>query len=85
MSNDTKVQTKVNEIKLPDGLELVGIFKFKDEEGRRAIRIKITSDVEELIVQKVDGENNKMIIAVRRGVVKCGSVTVPKEKILLPK
>jgi len=78
--------SKAQQISLPEGLDLVGIYKFKDKEGRQAIKIKITGDVRELIVQKVKGANNTMVIAVRRGEYEYAKIiTPPEKKIIIPR
>lgn len=57
-----------------NNIETIGIFKLKDIEGRQAIKIKISGDVREVIIQKILGENNKIMVAVKKGEYEYGEV-----------
>lgn len=70
---------KLGEITMPEGYELLGIFKLKDKEGKRAIKLNVKGDVREVVIQKFTGENNKIIVAIKRGEYEYGAVITPKE------
>lgn len=67
------------EITLPPTMEMVGVFKLKDKDGKRAVRVRIKSDeVKAVIIQKFAGESNKIIVAIEKE-------DVPREpKIIVP-
>jgi len=74
----------IGEITLPEGYEMVGVFKLKDKEGKSAVKLTITGDVREVIVQKFIGEKNKIIIAVKKGEYETTKIITPDSKIKLP-
>lgn len=61
----TKKQKEAKVQKLPDGIKVVGIFKMKDKDKRDIISFPVDSAVEGIIIQKVKGESNRIIVAVK--------------------
>lgn len=53
------------EVKLPEGIKIVGVFKLKDKEKRDLVSFPIGAEVEGIIIQKVKGQSNKIIVAVK--------------------
>lgn len=55
-------------------IEFIGTYKLKDTEGRQAIKVKISGDVREVIIQKILNENNKFSVFVKKGEYEYGEV-----------
>ena len=78
----TKQLKKVSELTLPEGFELIGVFKLKDKEGRRAIKLNLREPIKSVIIQKFAGVSNKIIVAVEKGEIeKKIEIIVPKLSI----
>ena len=58
-------EVKKEPVKLPEGIKIVGVFKLKDKEKRDIISFPIGAEVEGIIIQKVKGQSNKIIVAVK--------------------
>lgn len=50
---------------LPEGVKIIGVYKLKDRPNRGIVSFKINSDVEGIIIQKIKGQTNKIIVAVK--------------------
>jgi hypothetical protein len=50
---------------LPEGVKIIGMYKLKDKPNRGIVSFKINGDVEGIIIQKVKGQTNKIIVAVK--------------------
>lgn len=50
---------------IPKNIKLIGTFKFKDKTNRSQLSFKIEPGVTGVIIEKVKGQNNKIIIAVQ--------------------
>jgi len=74
-----KKDKKADEIILPAGMEMVGIFKLKDKEGKKAIKLTIKDDVKAVFIQKFTGENNKIIVAVETERSSLPKIILPKD------
>jgi hypothetical protein len=51
--------------RLPEGYKLVGMYKLKDKDKRDIISFPVGPEVEGIIIQKVRGVSNKIIVLVK--------------------
>jgi len=70
---------KVIQFDLPKGMEMIGVYKLKDKEGRRAVKLNLKEPIKSVIIQKVVGKTNTVIIAVEKGEIE------RKTEIIMPK
>ena len=62
-----KKEKEIATFELPDNLTMIGIFKLKDKVGRQTVRLTLKEVIKTVVIQKVEGESNKIIIAVEKG------------------
>jgi hypothetical protein len=67
------------EFTLPKDLDMIGVFKLKDKEGRRAVRLVLKEPITAVIIQKVAGESNKIVVAVQKGEIKKSPIYIMGE------
>lgn len=80
MTNKKKPRKKkVIQFDLPKGMEMIGVYKLKDKEGRRAVKLNLKEPIKSVIIQKVVGKTNTVIIAVEKGEIE------RKTEIIMPK
>lgn len=63
---EVKEEVKKEELPgLPRAIKVIGVYKLKDKERRNVISFKVMPDMEGVIIQKITGSNNKIIVAVK--------------------
>lgn len=60
-----EVKKDLTQPKLPKGIKIVGMYKLKDNGDRGLVSFMVSPQVEGIIIQKVKGKNNKIIVAVK--------------------
>ena len=57
-------------IGLPENMKLIGTFSLKDKQDRQSVRVNVGKDVTAVIIEKIVGANNKIIIVVEKKINK---------------
>ena len=56
-------------IGLPENMKLIGTFSLKDRPGRQSVKVNIGKNVKAILIEKIQGANNKIIIVAEKKMI----------------